>query len=324
MADLSIIIVNWNTKQYLIQCLRSVFQEGKRDHREVLVVDNGSGDGSSEEVRRLFPGVKVIENRDNLGFAGATNQGLKQGAGRYSLLLNPDTQVRKGSIEILVSFMEDHPEAGIAGVQLLNEDGSRQNSIANDPTLATELLNKSLLRRMFPKKFPGKEEVKNEPVEVESVIGACMIVRKKAMEEVGVLDEDYFLFLEETDWCRRMRMAGWKVYHVPAAEITHFQGKSAEREIEKARVEYYRSRYRFFRKHRGFPQTAFLAAGLGVKLCAEFLMMLFGCLLTGFRLRKWRKKLSIYARLLAWHLRFCPKEGGLKPIRKIGNVEMTE
>jgi GT2 family glycosyltransferase len=311
MVDLSIIIVNWNTKEYLVRCLRSIFETRKRDSREVLVIDNGSGDGSAEQVKRLFPDVRVIENRENLGFARATNQGLKEEAGRYALLLNPDTRVREGSIETLLSFMEAHPEAGIAGAQLLNADGSRQNSIANTPTLATELLNKSLLRWLFPERFPGKERVRSEPVDVESVIGACMIVRKKAVEEVGFLDEDYFLFLEETDWCYRMRRAGWKIYHVPAAEITHFQGKSAEMDIEKAKIEYYRSRYQFFEKHRGLFQKSLLALGLVVKLGAEFLLMLFGCLLTGFRIGKWKKRLSIYARLLDWHLRFCPAGEGL-------------
>ena len=321
MVDLSIMIVNWNTKEYLVRCLRSVFESEKRSSWEVLVVDNGSLDGSASEVKRLFPNVKLIENGRNLGFARATNQGIKESSGRYCLLLNPDTALRVGSIETLFSFMEHDPGAGIAGVQLLNEDGSRQNSIANFPTLATELLNKSLLRRIFPERFPGKEKAFSKPMEVESVIGACMMVRTKAVEEVGLLDEDYFLFLEETDWCYRMKKAGWKVYHVPSAEVVHFQGKSAEATLGKAKIEYYRSRYQFFKKHRGLVRTGLLALGLIIKLGAEFLMMLIGCLFTGFKISKWRKRLTVYAGLLAWHLRFCPGDAGLKPVQKHGMME---
>ena len=172
---------------------------------EIFVIDNGSRDGSVSEVKKTFPFVHFIENEKNLGFAKGTNQGLQKASGRYFLLLNPDTRVKEKAIEGLVSFMETHPGAGISGAQLLNSDGSKQNSIANFPSLATELLNKSLLRWLFPKKFPGKERDYSEPVEVDSVIGACMMVRQGGNEQVGLLDGDYFLFLEETDWCYRMK-----------------------------------------------------------------------------------------------------------------------
>ncbi|MBM4309106.1 MAG: glycosyltransferase family 2 protein, partial [Deltaproteobacteria bacterium] len=189
---------------------------------EVFVVDNGSMDGSVEAVRVGFPEAIVIQNSTNLGFAQANNQALRLAKGKYILLLNPDTQVKEGAIETLKVFMDNHPKAGAVGAQLLNSDGSKQNSIANFPSLATELLNKSLLRWLFPDRFPGKERDYNEPIEVESVIGACMMVRREAIEQVGLLDEDYFLFLEETDWCYRMKKAGWKVYHVPQADVYHF------------------------------------------------------------------------------------------------------
>jgi hypothetical protein len=316
MIDLSIIIVNWNTKEDLIRCLKSVFETGKKDSWEVIVIDNGSRDGSGDEVKRVFPGVLLVENRENLGFAGAVNQGIRKSSGKHVLLLNPDTQVKKGSTEALFSLMDSCPKAGIAGVQLLNADGSKQNSIANFPTLATELLNKSLMRRLFPEKFPGKEKAYREPIEVESVIGACMMVRKKAIDVVGLLDEDYFLFLEETDWCYRMKKTGWKVYHVPQAEVYHFQGKSAETHIEMAKIEYYRSRYRFFRKHHGVPQYALLVVGLAIKLGIEFLSMFVGCVVTFFMFKKWRRRLSIHAHLLWWHLQFCPEDMGLRQAKE--------
>ena len=205
MVDLSINIVSWNTKEYLLPCIDSILQEKGSIPMEIIVIDNGSRDRSGEEVKRQFPGIHLIENGRNLGFAKAVNQGLRVSSGRYLLLLNPDTQLRQGAIENLVSFMGRHAEAGIAGAQLLNEDGSKQNSIANFPSLATELLNKSVLRRVFPRRFPGRDRVYPEPIEVDSVIGACMMVRREALDQVGFLDEDYFLFLEETDWCYRMK-----------------------------------------------------------------------------------------------------------------------
>jgi len=310
--DLSIVIVNWNTKGLLLQCLKSVYQAVKERETEVIVIDNGSQDGSGRGLAEAFPVVQLVENEKNLGFAKAANQGLRKASGRYALLLNPDAQVKEGAIDRMRSFMDAHPEAGVVGAQLLNVDGSKQNSIANFPSLATELLNKSLLRRLFPYRFLGKERDYPEPVEVDSVIGAGMMVRRDAMEQVGLLDEGYFLFLEETDWCYRMKKAGWKIYHHPRAEIYHFQGKSAEREKNRAKVEYYRSRYHFFKKNRGSSQRALLLMGLITRLCAELIFMSVACLFTLFTLNQWRNKLSTYAYLLWWHLRVCPEEMGLR------------
>jgi GT2 family glycosyltransferase len=316
MIDLCIIIVSWNTKTYLLHCVESIFQKREGVPWGVVVVDNGSRDGSGTAVKKIFPAVHLIENDRNLGFSKAANQGLKMLSGRYALLLNPDTEVKDGAIEQLVSFMDGHPEAGVAGAQLLNSDGSRQNSIANFPSLATELLNKSLLRWVFPKSFPGKERDYPEPVEVDSVIGASMIVKREAMEKVGLLDEDYFLFLEETDWCYRLKKAGWKIYHVPQAEIYHFQGKSAQTEKKKARVEYYRSRYHFFKKNRGVLQWFVLHIGLVTKLAVEMISMAGACLFTFFTIKKWKEKFFISAYLTLWHVRLCPKEMGLKPLNE--------
>jgi GT2 family glycosyltransferase len=312
MIDLSILMVNWNTRSYLLPCLESVSKTVGKSSWEVIVVDNGSCDGSGEAVRNHFPTARLIENDRNLGFAKAMNQGLRACSGRYALLLNPDTRMKEETLERMISFMETHPDVGISGAQLLNGDGSKQNSIANFPSLVTELLNKSLLRWMFPKRFPGKESHYPEPIEVDSVIGACMMVRREAMEQVGFLDEDYFLFLEETDWCYRMKKAGWKVYHLPQVEVYHDQGKSAEREKRRAKIEYYRSRYHFFKKNRGSLQGPILVMGLIGRLLAGLIFMSVACLLTLCLIKKWRIKLSVYVYLLGWHLRFCPEEMGLR------------
>lgn len=313
MIDLSIIVVNWNTKEDLLHCLESISKRGTGIQKEVIVVDNGSRDGSGVEVKKAFPAVHLIQNDGNIGFAKATNQGFKKSSGRYVLLLNPDTQVKHGAIDRLVSFMDSNSDVGVAGAQLLNSDGSKQNSIANFPSLATELLNKSLLRWLSPGKFPGKEKDYPEPIEVDSVIGACLMVRREALDQVGLLDEEYFLFLEETDWCYRMKRAGWKVYHVPQAEVYHFQGKSAEAERKRAKVEYYRSRYHFFKKNKGNLQWFILLVGLLIKLGFELLSMTVASVVTFFAIKGWRKNLSIYAYLFCWHVRLCPEGMGLKP-----------
>jgi GT2 family glycosyltransferase len=312
--DLSIIVVNWNTKDLLLQCLESVYQTIEGIGMELFVVDNGSTDGSRSIFVSdgRFPEVKFIGNEMNFGFARANNQALRTAVGKYLLLLNPDTRVKKGAIYRLASFMDAHPEAGGAGAQLLNADGSKQNSIANFPSLVTELFNKSLLRWLFPKAFPGKERNYPESIEVDSVIGACMMIKREAVEQVGLLDEDYFLFLEETDWCYRVKRAGWKVYHVPQSEVYHFQGKGAELEKAKAKVEYYRSRYHFFKKNRGSLHWFILLIGLVAKLTIGLILSGFLCLLTFFRVEKWRGRFSLHAHLMWWHLKGCPKGIGLK------------
>lgn len=311
-ADLCIIIVNWNTKEFIIRCLEDLRSVAINNSLEVIIVDNGSIDGSSAEIRRFFPNFKLIENEKNLGFAKAVNQGLEITKAKYILILNPDTLIKNESIRILITFMEDYKDVGIAGAQLLNEDGSKQNSIANFPSLATELLNKNILRWVFPKRFPGKERQYPEPIEVDSVIGACMMVRREAIEQVGLLDEEYFLFFEETDWCYRMKKAGWKVFHVPQAEVIHLQGKSAEKEKEKAKVEYYRSRYIFFKKNRGAFQWSILLLGLMLKLIFSFIIWGILNLFTFFSLDRLKRKFRIYAYLLLWHLKGCPGGMGLK------------
>jgi GT2 family glycosyltransferase len=310
--DLSIVIVNWNTKNLLLQCLEAVYQPAGAVEKEVFVVDNGSADGSQTAVRERFPGVTLIENQANLGFAKANNQALGRSRGDYLLLLNPDTRVEAGAIEKLLSFMEGHREAGAAGPQLLHPDGTKQNSIANFPSLATELLNKRFLRWLFPKKFPGKERDYRKPLEVDSVIGACMMVRREAMEQVGLLDEDYFLFLEETDWCYRFKKAGWKIYHVPQAKVYHFQGKGVEREKKRARIEYYRSRALFFKKNRGRVQCFILLIGSMLRLGVGLFLMTVVCCFSLFSVKKWINKLSIYTFITWWYLKGCPEEMGLK------------
>jgi GT2 family glycosyltransferase/serine/threonine protein kinase len=310
--DLSIIIVNWNTKKLVLDLLNSVKTTVKKISNEIIIVDNASTDGSVEEIRKKFPSVKIIENQENLGFAKANNQALKISSGKYALLLNSDTILLDGVVDELFYFMEENKDIGIAGVQLINPEGKKQNSFANEPTLLTELFNKSILKIFFPNRFPSKRRKYDRPIEVESIIGACMMVRRKAFEEVGLLDEDYFFFFEETDWCLRMRRGGWKVCHIPHLKIIHLQGQSAAILNPQARIEYFRSRYTFFRKHRPRWKYPILVTGLVFKLLINLSLLTIVNILTLFKVKKNIVRWNTYLKILWWHMLMMPDYQGLK------------
>jgi GT2 family glycosyltransferase len=307
---LSIVVINRNTRELLDGCLGSIVSLVADIPMEVFVVDNGSSDGSQRMVRERYPAVRLLELGRNFGFAAANNRALVLSAGKYCLLLNSDTVVTSGAVEAVVTYLEKNEEVGIAGLQLLNADGSRQNSIANFPSLLTELFNKSLLRRLSPGRYPGKERSYPGPIDVESVIGACLFVRRKTMEQVGMLDEEYFFYLEETDWCLRVRTGG-RVIQYPGASIYHLQGKSVEGVNVRARIEYFRSRYLFFRKHHS-PRACFLLKSClvlktAVNLLANFLLSV----ATFFSVRRRRERMLLYWAILRWHARGCPSTEGL-------------
>lgn len=318
MMVLSFIIINWNTRQLLLDCIRSIYATVTDLTYQIYVVDNGSQDDSVKVVREQFPQVLVIENRENRGFAAAVNQALENTIAtyRYSILLNTDTLLQKDAISVMYSFMEHHKDAGIIGVQLQKPDGARQHSYDNHPTLATELFNKSLLRWLFPGKYPSKKMQITQPVEVESVIGACMMVRNTAIDAVGTLDEDYFFFLEETDWCYRMQKAGWKVYHIPDARVVHLGGQSKKMAPWQSQVEYCRSLYTFFRKNRSPFSYIMLRTFYLAKISLNLATNLIGNAFVFFQNKKLRYRLSLYYKLFLWHLFLCPDWMGLKPVKK--------
>jgi hypothetical protein len=314
--DISFIIVNWNTCKLLLDCLRSIEKTVTGFIHEIVVVDNGSADGSVREVQQQF-GTRVIliENSENRGFAQANNQALRIARGRYIVLLNSDTVLQENAISTLIAFLENNPAAAAVGPRMIDSDGSLQNSYDNFPSLTTELLNKSLLRALFPEKYAGKNPSASEPFEVDSIIGACMAIRRDAIQQVGPLDEDYFFFLEETDWCFRLRAAGWKIYHHPAAEIMHLQGQSKKRRPAQARIEYYRSLYLFFKKNRSTGSYALLRIVRFIKLVINCALNLAGLCFTLGASKKLREKAAVYAYLLWWHLLLCPDSWGLRKNR---------
>jgi hypothetical protein len=312
LVDISFIIVNWNTRDILMDCLNSIYETVKDIDVEIYVVDNNSTDGSQVAVKNGFADVKLIENETNTGFGYANNQALRIMQGRFAVLLNSDAVLKENSVKRLLAFMTTTPSAGIAGVQLLNDDGSRQNSIDNFPSSETEIFNKSILRLFFPGKYPSKNMSYKDPIEVDSVIGACMMVRKEAIGDVGVFDEDYFIFLEETDWCFRMNKKGWKVYHVPDAEVFHLSGHSKKRTPWRSQIEYYISLYKFFRKNRTQASYLTLRVLKPCKIFINLILNILGNLITLFQKEGLRNRLLKYYKLSVWHLLMCPDSMGIQ------------
>jgi len=257
---LSIIIVNWNTARLLVQCIQSIDACRLPFAYEICVVDNASTDDSLQRLRLEFETVRVIANATNVGFAIANNQALAQLNSQYYLLLNSDTLVRPGSIEALVQLADSHPRLGMAGAQLLNPDGSFQNGHTHFPDLGQEFLVLSGLGRLiYGSWYPSSasEETKGPQV-VEYLSGACLLVRREAYLEVGGLDEHYFMYAEEMDWCLAMRKAGWQVWYEPKATLIHLGGASSATRRPQRELDLYSSRVRFFRKHYGRFQSEIL------------------------------------------------------------------
>lgn len=307
----SVLIVSRNTRELTLAAVRSVLASQPVGAWQVIVVDNGSDDGTVEALQLLGEPVEVIVAGHNLGFAAANNRAARQARGELLVLLNSDARVDPDVLEQAALWMQTHPEVGVLGAQLLNEDGSRQNSIASDLSPATELLNKSLLRRLFPHRFPGKEKGFTQPTPVDSVIGAFMVVPRLVWNRLGGMDERFFLFLEETDFCRRVRDAGFKVMHHPGLRVWHRQGGSARAIHVPARIEYWRSRYAYMAKHFSTPARLIVTGGLLLRLLADTLAQSLVCFLTVGLARRSRAKLNLDLALLAWHLRGRPLSMGL-------------
>ena len=299
--DISIIIVNWNARDLLQSCLQSIYKTIRDISYEIICVDNASQDGSVAMLQEKYPDVRLIQNEENRGFGAANNQALHVMSGRYALLLNSDTVLTENAVRELFTFMEAHSDAAMVCGQLLNADGSKQNSVASFPSLLTLLTNTSLLEYLFPNHYPSKRYNHDQPIEVDSCIGACFLVRGRAIEDVGMLDERYFFFFEETDWAYQMKKAGWRVYHVPTAFIYHFQGQSIGRDIQ-SRIEFYRSRYQFFRKWKSLPYFIAVSIVIFLRLCINWLVTSVANIFSLGMNRELRHKFFVYSRLILWHL----------------------
>jgi len=247
--DLSVIIVNWNTRNLLDACLASVYASTGDLGLEVFVVDNASTDGSAAMVRERYPQVRLVENTDNRGFAAANNQALALARGRHVLLLNSDTEVAPDAIATLVAFMDAHPRAGAVGPLLLNADGSLQPSCHPVLTPWREFWRLLFLDRLLPlATYPMRHWDRETPRPVEVIKGACLLLRAAALVQVGPLDERYFIYTEEMDLCARLLAAGWTNHWEPRAHVVHHGEGSTRQAAEAMYVQLYRSKAQFHRK----------------------------------------------------------------------------
>jgi GT2 family glycosyltransferase len=252
---IDIIVISYNSTDHLINCLRSINDTLNGFHADIFVQDNASTDGV-ERVLIEFPNIKLTQNSHNIGFAAAVNQALTQGKNPYVVLLNPDTIVLDGFFKESLDFMKHHQHTGIMGPKVLEEDGRLQNSARSFPTVLTAFFGRtSFLSRLFPKNpmtlknLPSLESDGCSPMEVDWVSGACMVVNRKAIEDVGGMDSRFFLYWEDADWCRRMWKTGWKVIYYPKVSVRHFTGASSKKEVLKSVIEFHKSAYRLFEKY---------------------------------------------------------------------------
>lgn len=257
MVDVSVIIVSWNTKDKLNDCLNSIYRQAPKLTYEIIVVDNASDDGSAGMVKREFPEAFLLQNDENRGFAAANNVGTAVAKGRYILLLNSDTIVLDNAIGQVVSFADSYPESAVVGCKVLNPNGTLQRTCFMFPSLLNMLLSSTYLYKLFPRsKFFGREQMtwwdRDDVREVDVVTGCFMLVRREAVEQIGLLDERFFMYGEETDWCYRFKQAGWKVVFTPAAEIIHLGGESSKQIRAKMLVQLRLSILHFISKHYGW------------------------------------------------------------------------
>ncbi|MCF7981080.1 MAG: glycosyltransferase family 2 protein [Pseudomonadales bacterium] len=260
--DVSVIIVNWNTRQLLYDCLKSIKDTTKNITYEIIVVDNNSSDDSVEMLAEKFPDVKLIVNGKNLGFAAANNQGIEISQGRYVLLLNSDTILYEGAIEKNVIYADDNPDAAVFGCRVMNSPDNVDMTCFAFPTLLNLFFSVTGLEQAFKmSRLFGRERMRWWPRDtfrrVDVVTGMYMFVRKKAIDEVGMMDDSFFFYYEETDWCYRFAKAGWKALFNPEAIIMHVGGggQSSSKAAMKMFVQQQKSCLIYYKKHKGQIKT---------------------------------------------------------------------
>jgi N-acetylglucosaminyl-diphospho-decaprenol L-rhamnosyltransferase len=236
VIELSVSVIAYRTPVLLKRCLEALEAERSSVGIDVTVIDNASGDGSADMVVDQFPWVRIIRNRQNVGFGAAHNQALRHATGRYWLVLNSDAAPRPGALRVLVDFLQANPRVAVAGPRLRYPDGTVQPSRRRFPTVATLFVESTQIQRFIPRnpvlqRYYLADRSDDEPQDVDWLVGACLCVRAAAAAEVGLFDESFFMYSEELDWCRRFRAAGWRVAYVPSAEVVHLEGGSSRLDL---------------------------------------------------------------------------------------------
>jgi N-acetylglucosaminyl-diphospho-decaprenol L-rhamnosyltransferase len=329
MPDLSVIIVNWNSKDYVRQCLTSLFSRCRGVSVETIVVDNGSFDGCDQMLAGQFPTVVFVQSGENLGFARANNLGVRHASSRYLLFLNPDTEFIENSPGILLERLKSLPDAGAAGCRLLNDDLSLQTScVQSFPTVLNQILAADFLRQRFPHAnlwgMAALHSPRQKPTEVEAISGACILVKRENFERVGGFTESYFMYGEDLDLCFKLRRSGGKVFYVPETSLIHVGGGSTGRAASNfSTVMMRKSVYRFMRLNRGIlPALAYRFAMMSAALARLLLigpMMLFGNRVVRHgsgSLRKWFL-------ILCWSLGLEPRKRTRSPKAGTGLLAST-
>jgi len=287
-SDLSVVLVCWNNRTYLEPCLDALYQSGLNCCFDVVVVDNGSTDGSQAMVQQRFPSVRILQNDRNVGLSRASNQGIVATTGRYILLLNNDTVVNGPSLDAMVDFLAKTPKAGAVGGRLLNPDGTFQAGYANFSSLKEEfLITTHLGERVWPG-YPAHFD-QNEAIPVGWLSSACLLVRRAAIYQVGLLDEAYFIYGDEADLQYRLQQAGWAVYYLPDATTIHYGGRSMDRWKRRRMV--YRGKMLFYQKNYGPVRAAALRFMLGSLSAAKLAGWSLAGAMPGWRERA-RKEMS--------------------------------
>lgn len=284
--DISICIVSFNTRELLRDCLKSIFSSPARHTFEVIIADNASTDGSLEMLAQEYPQVRVIQNPTNLGYTLPMNQVLQLAAGRFLMQLNPDTVLLPGLLDSLSDFLDSHPEVGICTPKVLNRDGSLQKQCRRSAARPWDAVTYVLgLSALFPKsRLFGRYLLtylpEDQTSEVEAVSGSCMLIRREVIDQIGYLDEQFFAYQEDADFCFRAREAGWKIYYYPQAQVIHYGGRGgSRREPYRGIYNWHRSFYRYYRKNLArdyfFLLNWLVYLGIGIKLIVSLLVNLF-------------------------------------------------
>lgn len=255
-VKLSIVIVCWNVREYLVECLRSIEVNQPSCRFEMIVVDNASADGTIDVIKKDFSKVTVVANNENRGFAAANNQGIERSKGEYILFLNPDTIVHPHSLDNLINFLDNNDDVGACGPKLLNSDRTTQRSVRRFPSFRGALYRHTAFRFLgiFKNKYEKwvmKDFDYNRQIEVDQLMGAALMTRKLVLQQVGSMDESFFVYYEEVDLCYRIKQAGWRIVYIPEAVVTHLGGRSAGQIPVGKRIIAMTSLLKFFRKHRG-------------------------------------------------------------------------